>query len=217
MKNIHLYMQLSLALFLGFIDRLTGAAPALAGVAGTGRSFAPILPDMSRLNAVCVDLNDDVNDGTACPAKNPGVEGRFYIQNDGNVTDLGSETELTGTWDSDVILEGAETFFTHDTDEDVAQLAWAAVEGTGDFDVTVTLFYKGFSALRRQFFDKAHRLEEKFTVIVVDKAGNQHLIDGLKVLPNFDTQNKAATTAAGWSVTMTKRGRSPYPYTGAIV
>ena len=165
----------------------------------------------------CVDLEDDTFSPSACLVAKPGVEGTFKIIEWYNVTDFGTMDATTKTWDTDIALETGASWFTHDTEDANAILTSTPIEGNGQFENKVTLFYKGYSAARRNFFQKAHETSTKFAVGVTDENGNVHVLQKCSLLPTFDTKTSEDTSAAGWSVELTMKGDLPMAYTAAFL
>lgn len=165
----------------------------------------------------CVDLEDDTFSPTACLVHKPGVEGSFKILEHYNVTDFGTMDASTKIWTTDIALETGTSWSTHDTQDSVAIMTSTPIEGNGTFETKITLFYKGYSAKRRNFFQKAHETGTYFAIGITDENGNVHVAPKCTILPTFDTKTSEDTSAAGWSVEFKMKGDLPMAYSGAFL
>lgn len=165
----------------------------------------------------CVDLSDDVNDGTNCPTNTGGIEGKYRIIPYGAITDYGTMDGTSLTWDTDFTMsDPADTWFTHDTDEDKARIVWEPTDNNS-IRTTVTLFYDGYSPQRRYFFEQAVVTKQKFDIAVTDNDGNVFVISKVKLKGSFDSGTSGGGEVKGFAVTGEVTGKAPIHYTGAFV
>lgn len=170
-----------------------------------------------QLNYDCTDLTDDIQNAVACPSITPGVDGTVKIIESANITNFGTMNATTKSWDTDFVLLVGESWHTHDTEDVKAQLTATPKEGSGNYENVATLFYKGYTPARRNFFNKAHKTGTKFAIAVTDEAGTTHVLKKAVCAGTFDTKTSDASEAAGWAVTFKETGEAPIPYTGVFV